>query len=114
MFIVIENGEPFLRPNEPREGSKVIWFVAECDVENGIKSLDYEGFPLFGYDVLVAINFDRPILEIQAQIENTKYLEIYDKILNGESGLNLICWKLRKLELKRISKFQLQLRPAEY
>lgn len=97
---LIENDEPLSRPNEPRERSEVIRFVAECEVENGIKSLDYEGFPIFGYDALVAIDFDRPISEIQAQIENTKKeLEIYRKIRNGENGLDL---EFNLLEIEKI------------
>lgn len=97
---VLEKGESLLRPNEPRERSEVIRFVAECVVENGIKSLDYEGFPIFGYDALVAIDFDRPISEIQAQIENTKKeLEMYRKIRKSETDWDL---EFNRLEIEKI------------
>ena len=90
MLSTIENGESLSRPNEPRERSEVIRFVAECEVKNGIKSLEFDGFPIFGYDALVAIDFDRPISEIQAQIGNTKKeLEMYREIRNGETGFDL-------------------------
>nr|WP_321514460.1 hypothetical protein [uncultured Pseudodesulfovibrio sp.] len=100
MLSAIENDEPLSRPNEPRERSEVIRFVAECEVENGIKSLDYEGFPIFGYDALVAIDFDRPISEIQAQIRNTKKeLEMYKEIRKDENGLDL---EFNMLEIEKI------------
>lgn len=100
MLSVLEKEEPLVCPSEPRERSEVIRFVAECEVENGIKSLDYEGFPIFGYDALVAIDFDRPIPEIQAQIENTKKeLEIYRKIRKGERDWDL---DFKMLEIEKI------------
>jgi hypothetical protein len=97
---ILESGETLSRPNEPRERSEVVRFVAECKVENGIKSLEYKGLPIFGYDALVAIDFDRPIPEIQVQIENTKKeLEIYIKIRNSETGLDL---EFNMLEIEKV------------
>lgn len=73
-----------IRPQSPRERSEVARLVRQREIQNGIKVLYDESFPIFGYDALVAIDFDRPISEIQSQIVNVKKeFEIYREIENG-------------------------------
>ena len=81
---LLQKGEVPLRPGEPRERSEGARLIRQREFQEGIKVL-YDGrFPIFGYDALVAIDFDRPISEIQFQIENVKKeFEIYREIENG-------------------------------
>lgn len=96
----LEKEEALFRPGEPRERTEVIRLVAECEIENGIKSLKYGELPILGYDALVAIDFDRPISEIQSQIENTKKdIEIYRKIRNSETDWDL---ESNRLEIEKV------------
>lgn len=97
---LLENGEELFRPKSPRERSEGARLVRQCEFQNGFKVL-YDGpYPIFGYDALVAIDFDRPISEIQFQIENVKKeFEIYREI---ERGGNSFFTDFQTVEFEKI------------
>ena len=97
---LLQKGEVPLRPGEPRERSEGARLIRQREFQEGIKVLYDGGSPIFGYDALVAIDFDRPISEIQFQIENVKKeFEIYREI---ERGGNSFPTDFKTIEIEKI------------
>jgi hypothetical protein len=97
---LLENGKELIRPKQARERSEGARLLRQREIKKGIKVLYDSGFPIFGYDALVAIDFDRPISEIQAQIGNVKEeFELYRKIENDEKGIQL---NIKTVEIEKI------------
>ncbi|WP_316901012.1 hypothetical protein [Pseudodesulfovibrio indicus] len=97
---LLQKEEVPLRPGEPRERSEGARLIRQREFQEGIKVLYDGGSPIFGYDALVAIDFDRPISEIQFQIENVKKeFEIYREI---ERGGNSFPTDFKTTEIEKI------------
>ncbi len=96
----LQNGHDLERPGEPRERSEGARLIRQREIQKGFKVLYDDQFPIFGYDALVAIDFERPLLEIQAQIENVKEeFELYRKIENDEKPIQL---NIKTVEFEKI------------
>nr|WP_287413239.1 hypothetical protein [Pseudodesulfovibrio sp.] len=103
---LLQNGDKLIRPTQARERSEGSRLVQQREIQHGFKVLYDRGFPVFGYDVLVAIDFDRPIEEIKFQMENIKEeFELYRKIENAEKDIQL------NIKTEEIEKIGIQKNP---